>query len=87
MFKKILITNTNIVTIEMYLSNKELYYEFYLQGWWKHYNNDFQKFKDEKIHGWTHNNSGFYARLSDSKNAIKKAQDKINKLIYTKRNT
>ena len=60
-----------------FLSNKELYVEFFLQGWWKHYEGNFQDYQKAKSSGWNHINSGFNARASDSKQIIKKAQDKI----------
>ena len=33
------------ITIDIFLSNKELYIEFFLQGWWKHYDGIFENYK------------------------------------------
>jgi len=72
------------ISIVTFLENKELYADFFLQGWWKHYNGDFNEYKLAKQNGWEHINSGFLARASDTQKIIQKAQDKLNKLLSQK---
>ena len=73
---------TNLLLFSWY--NKELYADFFLQGWWKHYNGNFNEYKTAKQNGWVHTNSGFLARASDTQKIIQKAQDKLNKLLIFK---
>ena len=69
------------IDITTFLENKEFYAEFFLQGWWKHYDSNFEAFKQAKQNGWNHINSGFGARASDDKELIQKAKDKYNIMI------
>ncbi len=53
-------------SIDEVIANSAIYTEFYLKGWWHHYNGDIDKFLQSKKDGWSHTASGVSSRASDN---------------------
>ena len=62
----------NEISLPTYTSNLELYKNYYLAGWWSHYENKggFAKFQSNKAAGWDHSASGFRVTAADGEKAI-----------------
>ena len=58
--------NESKFTMDEVLANSGIFTEFYLKGWWKHYNGDIAKFLQSKKEGWKHTASGIRSFASEN---------------------
>ena len=73
--------NQTITTVESYIADIDRYNQYYLAGWWMHYDNHggFDKFMADKAAGWTHTESGIKCTAADNAKAIAAEEKRIKK--------